>query len=65
MSDTGFRKYFNRQVFENYGRENTHGTNDGIIYGNYMKTHNINPHIGDNQPHDEETFYHALATASP
>jgi hypothetical protein len=30
-----------------------------------MKTHNVNPHAGDNRPHDEETFYHALVSASP
>lgn len=38
---------------------------DGIIYGNYMKTHNTNPHSGENQPVDEETFYHALVNANP
>ena len=30
-----------------------------------MKTHNINPHTGANQPQDEETFYQALTAASP
>ena len=30
-----------------------------------MKTHNINPHTGENIPISEETFYHALVTGSP
>ena len=30
-----------------------------------MKTHNINPHTGYNMPINEETFRHALTSASP
>lgn len=65
LSDTGFRKYFDRQVFENYGNANVHDHNDGFVYGNYLKTHNINPHTQQNLPQTEETFYHALKSASP
>lgn len=35
------------------------------MYGNYLKTFNINPHSGQNMPMNEETFYHALVSASP
>ena len=31
--------------FENYGRNNTNGaTANGFLYGNYLFTHNVNPH---------------------
>ena len=65
LSDTAFRKIFSRQVFENYGNANTIDHNDGFVYGNYLKSHNINLHTGNNLPNTEETFYHALVSASP
>ena len=65
LSDTAFRKYFKRQCFENYGRNNVSSKADGFVYGNYMKTYNINPHTGENMPINEETFYHALVSGSP
>jgi hypothetical protein len=45
---------------ENYGRVNTHGVDGGIVYGEYMKTHNINPHTMGNHPEDYETYKGAL-----
>lgn len=50
LSNTGFKKYFGRECFENYGRENTNGVADGIIYNGYLKTFNISPHCGTNMP---------------
>lgn len=50
LSNTGFKKYFGRECFENYGRENTTGVADGIVYNNYLKTFNIAPHCGSNMP---------------
>jgi hypothetical protein len=38
---------------------------DGIIYNNYLKTFNINPHCGTNVPITEETNRRALVTGSP
>jgi hypothetical protein len=65
LSNTAFRKYFDRQCFENYGNQNVHHKGDGFVYGNYLKTYNINPHTGNNMPNNQETFYHALVSASP
>ena len=44
---------------------NTSGVADGIVYNNYMKTHNINPHTGFNQPMNHETYKNALMAGSP
>lgn len=55
LPDSGFKKYFGRECFQNYGRNNTTGVADGIIYGNYLKTFNISPHCGGNMPITEQS----------
>ena len=60
LSNTGFKKYFGRECFENYGRENTTGVADGIVYNNYLKTFNISPHCGGNIPLTQEAYQHSL-----
>lgn len=60
LPNTGFKKYFGRECFENYGRQNTNGVADGIVYGNYLKTFNIAPHCGSNLPITQETYRQTL-----
>ena len=57
LSNTGFQKYFGKPAFENYGRGNTNPVWGGPMYGNYLKTHNINPQRGTNDPKYEQVFY--------
>jgi hypothetical protein len=45
---------------QNYGGVNTNVVNGGVVYGEYMKTHSINPHTGGNRPKTEETYRSAL-----
>ena len=42
--------YFGKPAFHAYGNGNTNPTYGGTIYGQYMKTHNVNPHAGGNKP---------------
>lgn len=56
MADTKFKKYFGKPCFANYGGHNTKMENGGIVYGEYMKTHNVSPHKGDNHPKTQETY---------
>lgn len=56
LSNTGFQKYFGKPAFENYGRGNTNPVWGGPMYGNYLKTHNINPQRGLNHPKYEQVF---------
>lgn len=50
LSDSSLTTYFGKPTFHAYGNANIHPTQGGILYGDYMKTHNINPHSGNNQP---------------
>ena len=50
MSDTRFRTLFGKECMEAYGRNNTNEPIGGIIYGNNLKTFNINPHASSNDP---------------
>lgn len=59
MSNSAFRKFYQRPCPEAYGRKNTH-TERGAFYGNFMKTHNIQPHTLDNKPETYQTFTSAL-----
>lgn len=61
MSNTAFLTYFNKPPFENYGRENKKAV--GVLYGDYMYSHNIFPHTGDNKPQKQQTYVTALSRA--
>ena len=64
MADTKFKKYFGKPCFANYGGHNTKMENGGIIYGQYMKTHNVSPHKNGNHPTTYETYQSALLHAN-
>jgi len=46
LPNSAFYTYFGRPPFANYGFGNTNPTIGGTVYGDYMKTHNVNPHRG-------------------
>lgn len=50
LSDSAQATYFGKPPFHAYGNGNTNPTVGGGVYGQYMKTHNINPHAGGNRP---------------
>ena len=52
--------YFGKPAFHTYGNANTRPTNGGLLYGSYLKTHNINPHSGDNKPEHIQIYGHAM-----
>lgn len=64
LPNTAFKTYFGKPPFENYGRGNVNPTVGGPIYGDYMKSHNINPHAGDNKPEYKQIFDRAELAAT-
>lgn len=50
LPDSSMTTYFGKPAFFAYGNGNTRPTSGGPIYGQYLKTHNINPHAGGNRP---------------
>ena len=52
--------YFGKPAFHAYGNGNTRPASGGLIYGQYLKTHNINPHSGDNKPENAQVFARAM-----
>jgi hypothetical protein len=50
MADSALTTYFGKPAFHAYGNGNLQPGQGGLIYGDYMKTHSINPHSGDNKP---------------
>ena len=50
LPDSSMTTYFGKPAFHTYGNGNTRPTSGGLVYGQYLKTHNINPHSGDNKP---------------
>lgn len=60
MADSALTTYFGKPSFHNYGNNNTHPAQGGLIYGDYLKTHNINPHSGDNNPIGVQVYKRAM-----
>jgi len=60
LSDSAITTYFGKPTFHAYGNKNTHPTQGGLVYGDYMKTHNINPHSGGNRPKSVQIYARAM-----
>ena len=60
LPDSAMTTYFGKPAFHAYGNGNTRPTNGGLLYGSYLKTHNINPHSGDNKPEHIQIYAHAM-----
>lgn len=54
--NTAFQKYVGKPAFANYGNANTKTQLGGINYGDYMMTHNINPHRLSNNPTHPQVY---------
>ena len=50
LPDSALTTYFGKPAFHAYGSGNTDPTYGGSMYGQFMLTHNINPHAGGNKP---------------
>lgn len=59
MPNSAIRLFYEKPCLESYGRKNTSG-NDGFIYNDYLKTHNVQPHRHENDPNKYQTFRSAL-----
>ena len=57
--DTAYQTYLGKPAFANYGNANVNPSNGGTVYGQYMKTHNINPHRADNNPKHPQVYERA------
>ena len=57
--DSSFKTYFGKPVFANYGQGNLRPASGGLFYGDYMKTHNIAPHEGRNNPLNQQVYENA------
>ena len=60
LPDSSMTTYFGKPVFHAYGNSNLKSASGGICYGDYMKTHNINPHSGGNKPKNSQIHGRAL-----
>lgn len=60
LPDSSLTTYFGKPAFCAYGNGNTNPTAGGLISGDYLKTHNVNPHSGGNKPHMTQVYGRAL-----
>lgn len=60
LTNSKFQQYYGKAAPECYGRANTNEPIGGIIYGNHLKTFNVNPHAYTNQPENYQTHTTAL-----
>ena len=60
LPDSAMTTYFGKPAFHAYGNGNVRPASGGLIYGQYLKTHNINPHSGDNKPEYAQVFGRAM-----
>lgn len=56
LPNSAFKTYFGKPVFANYGQGNVNPAYGGLMYGDYMKTHNIAPHEGSNNPSTQQVY---------
>ena len=63
LADSAITTFYGKPAFHAYGNGNTNPTVGGTIYGNYLKTHNVNPQSGDNHPEFKQVFTSALVGA--
>lgn len=56
LPDSAIYTYFGKPVFFNYGNAHSNPVNPL----NKLKTHNINPHSGGNQPHYSQVHGRAM-----
>ena len=60
LPDSAMTTYFGKPAFHAYGNGNVRPASGGLVYGEYLKTHNINPHSGDNKPKEVQVYGRAM-----
>ena len=60
LPDSALTTYFGMPAFHAYGNGNTKPTYGGTMYGQHMKSHNVNPHSGTNKPEFTQVHGRAL-----
>jgi len=60
LADSAMTTYFGKPAFHSYGNGNTRPASGGLLYGQYLKTHNVNPHSGSNKPINTQVYGRAL-----
>lgn len=60
LPDSAMTTYFGKPAFHAYGNGNVRPASGGLVYGQYLKTHNINPHSGDNKPEHVQVYGRAM-----
>jgi len=60
MPDTALTTYWGKPTWHAYGNGNTNPTYGGPMYGNYMLSHNVNPHVKDNHPEEQQVYNRAM-----
>ncbi|CAG9336286.1 unnamed protein product [Blepharisma stoltei] len=56
LPNSAFTTYFGKPAFANYGQGNVNPVKGGYLYGDYMKTYNIAPHEGLNNPEYAQVY---------
>ena len=60
LPDSAYQSYFGKPAFHAYGKNNTNPTVGGVVYGQYMLTHNVNPEHGQNNPKYQQVYNSAM-----
>ena len=50
LPNSKFQNFYQRSALENYGSANTKEVIGGVIYGNNLRSFNVNPHDYQNNP---------------
>jgi hypothetical protein len=60
LPDSAYQSYFGKPAFHAYGKNNTKPTAGGVVYGQYMLSHNVNPEHGQNNPKYQQVYKSAM-----
>lgn len=63
LPNSAFTTYYGKPAFANYGIGNTNPSTGGFLYGDYLKSHNIAPHEGKNNPLYSQVYKEAETKA--
>jgi hypothetical protein len=55
-ADTHTRSLHGKPIWHSYGNKNINPAVGGVVYGQYLLSHNIHPHVGDNCPTYQQVY---------
>ncbi len=64
LPDSAITTYFGKPAFHNYGNGNTKPCVGGTVYGDYLRSHNVNPESGNNAPEYKQVYGKATMSAT-